>query len=151
MTRGSRIALLVVALVILVGGIVFATSSGEDEPETDGATQAAETRPAPDEATGRGGTATQQAPPPPRVESVRIRDGRPVGNARTLKFERGDTIRLRFSSNAASEVHIHGFDKYVNVPAGGTARARFKANLEGVFEVEDHGTAALLAKLEIRP
>ena len=32
---------------------------------------------------------------------------------KTLEFDSGDTIRLRFESDAADEVHIHGYDKYV--------------------------------------
>ena len=127
MNPGSRITILVVAVVVLVGGFFIARDSDSE---------------------GTGGAEA----PPPRVESIRIRDGQPAsGESRTLTFESGDTVRLRFSSNAASEIHIHGYDKYVNVPAGGSARTRFEADAEGIFEVEDHGTGALLAKLEVRP
>ena len=151
MSKGTRIALLAVAVLVLVGGIVLASSSGGSDDDPGGSTQASQTQNAPAETTP-GATETGPAePPPPRVESVRIRDGQPAGDAETLKFEKGDTIRLRFSSNAASEIHIHGYDKYVNVPAGGSARARFEATIDGGFEIEEHGTGALLAKLEVRP
>jgi hypothetical protein len=83
---------------------------------------------------------------------VRIASGQPAtGKPRTLKFRNGDTVRLTFRSDAASEVHIHGYDKTVEVPAGGSAKTRFKANAEGIFEVEDHHSGALLARLEVRP
>ena len=65
---------------------------------------------------------TQAAPPPPRVES-----------------------------NVAEEVHIHGYDKYVQVPADGSARTRFTADAEGIFEIEAHSTGELLAKLQVSP
>ena len=75
----------------------------------------------------------------------------PVGEPRTIRYGSGDTVRLRFRSDVAEEVHIHGYDRYVQVPAGGSAGARFKADAEGIFEIESHGSGELLAKLEVRP
>ena len=80
-----------------------------------------------------------------------MRDRAPVGDPPTLEFDSGDTIRLRFRSNVAEQVHIHGFDRYVDVPAGGTKTDRFEASIEGIFEVEAHGSGELLAKLRIDP
>ncbi len=151
MTRRQRIVLLLIAAVVLVAGIAVAASTGGDDgPESAGTTTAT-----PDQANPVGGETqaeTQEAPPPPRVETIRMRGRAPVGEPRTFRYERGDTIRLRFTSDVAEEVHVHGFDEYVQVPAGGTPKtARFKANLEGIFEVEAHSSGEILAKLEIRP
>lgn len=161
---GQRIAILVGAVVVLAVGFVLAQGS-DDEGGRESERSAAETT-AQDEAAntetseGTGGaeapdaqTQTQEAAPPPRVDSVRIRDGQLAGGeAKSLTYRSGDTVRIRFTSESgASEIHIHGYDKYVNVPAGGSARTRFNANAEGIFEIEDHGTGALLAKLEVRP
>lgn len=142
MSRNERTALLGAALVVLVVAFVVIQGGGDgDEP-------AATTTPPQTQPT----QAIQPAQPPaPRVERIRIRDGRPVGAPRTLEYQSGDTVRLRFSSNAASEVHIHGYDEYVQVPAGGTATARFEADAEGVFEIEEHGTGEVLAELEVSP
>jgi FtsP/CotA-like multicopper oxidase with cupredoxin domain len=158
---GQRIAILVAAVVVLAGGFVLAQGSdddgGSEQTLTPAETAARQTTDptggaeAPAETTETTETATTEAPPPPRVDTVRIRGGRPSGEARTLKWESGDTIRLRFTSDQAAEVHIHGYDKTVNVPAGGSARTRFKADAEGIFEIEEHHTGALLAKLEVRP
>lgn len=151
MNPGQRIAIVVVAAIVLIGGFFLARGSGDDTSDnptetstgTGGAQAPATTTPAE--------TTTQERPAAPRVETIRIRDGKPAGNARTLEYDSGETVRLRFSSNAAAEVHIHGYDKYVNVPAGGSARTRFKADAEGIFEIEEHHTGALLANLEVRP
>lgn len=150
MTPRQRIVLLLIAAVILVGGIALAASSGgDDEPEQSGpATTLTQTEPAGGEKTST--TAGEPEPPAPRVDTIRIRGGKPVGGAKTLEYESGDTIRLRFVSDAPGEVHIHGFDRYVQV--GSSPRtARFTANLEGIFEVEEHGSGEILATLEIRP
>ncbi len=104
--------------------------------------------PAPDgDTTGDGG-----APPePPRVEEVRIEDGKPVGGVETLRFESGETVRLAFRSDAPDEVHVHGYDRYVELKAGRTARTRFRAELEGIFEIENHDNGELLAELRVEP
>ena len=154
MTPRQRIVLLAIAAVVLVGGIALAASSGgEDEGSQAQTTTPAAAQTQPEEATGTPPeTQTQEAPPPPRVESVRMKGRAPVGEPKTFEYEKGDTIRLRFTSDVAEEVHVHGFDEYVDVPAGGTPKvARFKANLEGIFEVEAHSSGEMLARLEIRP
>ncbi|MDQ3741560.1 MAG: hypothetical protein M3389_11530, partial [Actinomycetota bacterium] len=89
--------------------------------------------------------------PEPRMETVRIADGKPAGGVKTFRFERGETIRLRFVADAPGEVHIHGFDHEFGVGRSGAKIVRFKADLEGIFEIEEHDTGEQLAKLEIRP
>ena len=155
MSAGQRLAILAVAAVVLVGGFFVAQGSSGDDDDT-ASTPTTTEQPA---TTGSSTAPTETEPqraepqpaPQPRVDTIRIRDNQPVGEPPTLKFENGDTIRLRFRSNVATEIHIHGFDEYVDVPAGGTATARLKADIDGIFEVEDHSSAALLAKLEIQP
>ena len=149
MAPRQRIVLLIVAAVILVGGILLASATGGDgDPGTPETTTQADSPPSGGETTTREDTPAPT--PPPRVETIRIRDGGPAGGEQTLEYESGDTIRLRFVSDAPGEVHIHGFDRYVQV--GTTPKTtRFKANLEGIFEVEEHGSGEILATLEIRP
>jgi len=146
----QRIVLLVIAAVVLVGGIALASSAGDDdEPET--TAQPAETAPGETPPAETEAQEEPPAPPPSRVETIRMRNRAPVGEPRRLRFDRGETIRLRFVSDVAEEVHIHGFDRYVQVPAGRPRTARFKADIEGIFEVESHGSGELLAELEISP
>lgn len=166
MNRGQRIAILVVAVVVLVGGFVLAQGSGNEEEQAteqvaeqtaqDGGTETAEGpggEQAPPPETETGPRAEEPEPKPePRVETIRIRDGRPAsGEARTITWKSGDTVRMRFTADAPTEIHIHGYDRYVNVAPGDSETARFKAEAEGIFEVEVHGTGALVAKLEVRP
>jgi hypothetical protein len=155
----QRIVLLLVAAVVLVGGILLASSSGDDEgSDAQPATQ--NTTPSDTSADGTGGTEappeTQAeeppAPPPPRVDDIRMRGRAPVGEPKRLKYDSGDVIRLRFVSDVAEEVHVHGFDDYVQVPAGNKPKLyRTKADIEGIYEVEAHSSGELLAELEIRP
>jgi hypothetical protein len=154
-TSRQRIVLLAIAAVVLVAGIAIASSSGgEDGGSDDGTTVATPQTTGDTGSTGGTETAEEPAPPPkpkPRVETIEIRGGGPAGDARTVRFKSGDTIRLRFESDAAGEVHIHGYDHEFPVTAGAPKTIRFKADLEGIFEIEEHGTGELLAKLEVRP
>jgi hypothetical protein len=158
-SRAQRIAILAVAAVVLVGGFVLAQGSNDDDDTSTqaGATQQAQTatnvETAPNEAENPAATApeTTEQPPPPRVETVAIRDLKPAGEVKTLEYESGETIRLEFTSDKAAEVHIHGYDKTVDVPADGSVTERFKADAEGIFEIEEHHSGALLAKLEVQP
>jgi hypothetical protein len=60
-------------------------------------------------------------------------------------------VRLAVRSDRAEEIHIHGYDRYVDVEPGKVERARFPARLEGVFEVEAHSDGTLLANLRVEP
>jgi len=147
MARTHR--LLVVALAVAVLGVAFVVFQGAaDEEDT---TATAPSTPAAETTTQPRAEPEPDRPPPPRVERIRLRGGQPAGEVRTLTFASGDMVRLRFSSDQAAEIHIHGYDRYVNVPAGGSASTRFRASAEGVFEIESHDTGALLARLRVEP
>ncbi len=147
----GRIAVVVLALVVLIGGFVVARgAAGDEDPAaTPTTTRAVGGEPHRD-AAPRAAPEAAPARPAPRVERLRLRDGGPAGGVRTLRYEDGDTVRLRFSSNVADEIHVHGVDRYVDVPAGGSASTRFTAPGEGIFEIESHTTGELVARLEVR-
>lgn len=147
MQSSHRIGLIAAAVVVLIVAFVV-LGGGEDNTATTPTTT-------PPAAEGTGG---EQAPeeaapapkPKPRVERIRV----PVdGDAKTLRYERGDTVRLRVTASDAdvTEIHVHGYDRELAVPAGESKTLTFTADLEGIFEVEDHHTGQLLAKLEVRP
>lgn len=148
MNPGQRIALLAAAAVVLVGGFVLASGAGDDESRPPEPTRTAAAQTTPSSSAPR---ETTPPPPAPRVETIRMVGRAPAGEVRTLKFSSGDTVRLRFRSDVAEQVHIHGYDRYVDVPAGGTRTERFEATAEGIFEIESHGSGELLAKLQVSP
>jgi hypothetical protein len=72
-----------------------------------------------------------------------------VHKPRRLTFAKGDTVRFRVQHSAAEEEHLHGYDIAKDLPAGKTITFQFKADIEGIFEVElEHsgtwGAAAVL-------
>ena len=150
MTSRQRIVLLVIAAVVLVGGVLLASSSGGDDSDSTETTAAQEQQQTVQTSTA-GETVKKEAPAGPTVEVIRIVDGKPAGGVKTLKYDNGETIALRFTSNTGGEVHIHGYDNEFELEPGVAKVVRFKADLEGIFEVEDHETEELLAKLQVSP
>jgi FtsP/CotA-like multicopper oxidase with cupredoxin domain len=161
MSRNQRIALVVAALAIAVVAFVVA-QPGDDEDDGQAATTTpAQTQPE-TQADGREAPATIQTEPPPPPEPepdvtrIRIRDGAVVGGAQDIEVERGDTVRIVVTADAADEIHLHGYDITRNAAPGQPARFRFRADAEGAFEIESHvaadaGNDPLVARLVVEP
>jgi hypothetical protein len=98
-----------------------------------------------------GSTPTATQPARPAVRTIRVVNGQPQGGARTLSYKKGDEVRLKVRSDVADEIHVHGYDLRKDVPAGGTVEFRFKATIEGRFEIELENAHTLIATLEVTP
>lgn len=85
------------------------------------------------------------------VPTIVVRDGEPVGGVQTLEFDAGEDVRFRVSSDAAEEIHVHGYDIAKDVPAGGTIEFDFPAELEGIYEAELEELGVQIAELRINP
>jgi hypothetical protein len=97
-------------------------------------------------AAAEGGTASSAD-----VPTIVVRDGEPVGGIQELEYSAGEDIRFRVSSDAAEEIHVHGYDFSQNVPAGGTIEFDFPAELEGIYEAELEELGVQIAELRINP
>ena len=85
------------------------------------------------------------------VPTIVVRDGEPVDGVEELEFSAGEEIRFRVSSDAAEEIHVHGYDISKDVPAGGTIEFAFPAELEGIYEAELEELGVQIAELQINP
>lgn len=85
------------------------------------------------------------------VPTVVVKDGEPVGGVQELEFSAGEEIRFRVSSDAAEEIHVHGYDIAKDVPAGGTVEFDFPAELEGIYEAELEELGVQIIELRINP
>ncbi len=68
-----------------------------------------------------------------------------------LEFDAGDEIRFAVGSDAAEEIHVHGYDIARDVPAGGTVEFDFPAEIEGIFEIELERLGTQIAELRVNP
>lgn len=74
-----------------------------------------------------------------------------AGVLRRITVKRGQTVRFRARSATGDELHVHGYDLPVSLPAGKTVDYSFKARLDGVFEIELHGSGEQVAELRVDP
>ncbi|WP_194916583.1 hypothetical protein [Catenulispora rubra] len=62
----------------------------------------------------------------------------------------GDQVVLTVTSDADDEVHLHGYDKEIEIAAGKPGTIDFTANLPGIFEVETHKSNLQLLQIEVK-
>jgi len=143
----ARAAVLTLAVAAVVVLFVALSGGGDDEPPT--TTVAATPEPS-----GGGSDREKEGQPKPakpKVPTIEIKGGRPVGGVQELEFKRGEDIVFRVESDTADHVHFHGYDIFMGVAAGGEVRFDVPASVEGVFEVELEDTATQIAEITVSP
>ncbi|MEO7726396.1 MAG: hypothetical protein ABIS45_04035 [Burkholderiales bacterium] len=98
---------------------------------------------------------------PEKTFTIEIVRGAAPAAQRVLKVEKGDALRIRITSDAPGELHVHGYQLAAPVAAGKPAELAFKAYATGRYPIEWHaadkrGSAAAhrgppLAALEVHP
>lgn len=90
----------------------------------------------------------------PRVIELAIRGGVLASEQRLIRVEVGDDVILRWTSDRALTLHLHGYDLESRVIPGVATTLRFVARASGRFAVEIHsapGREATIAYLEVHP
>lgn len=80
-----------------------------------------------------------------------VKNGKAVGGVKRVTVSQNAPVTLVVTSDVADEVHVHGYDKSVDVKPGKPARLSFDASIAGRFEVELESRALQIAELEVRP
>jgi plastocyanin len=93
-----------------------------------------------------GGTSTTVAGA--RVE-ISIVGGQVVGGPARVEVAVGESVTFRITSDAAEEVHVHGYDLKASLTPGTAAEVSFVADIPGVFEVELEGSGLKVADLQV--
>ena len=158
MSRNQRIGLIAAAVVFAAVAFVIA-SPGDDDGGGEQAAQTAPTTPTETQAQTETETDEQPhetVPPEPEVTRIEIRGGEVAGGAADIKVTRGDVVRIVVSADAPDDIHLHGYDIEKKVAPGQPARFRFRADVEGIFEIESHvaedaGKDPLIGKLTVEP
>ena len=77
-----------------------------------------------------------------REFEISIRDRRVEGSASTLRVKRGETVLLRFRTDEAVSLHVHGYDVHVKVSPASPEGTRFDAKVAGRFPITAHDFGA---------
>ena len=122
------------ALVLALG--LAGCSSGGDE----GSAQASGTTAA---------SGTTEAASTVRTVQIRVTGDQVETAERRVKVPLGSEVRLEVTADRADEVHLHGYDRKVDIEPGTPAVLEFQADTPGVFEVELEEAALKLVELQV--
>ena len=141
MSRTQRLAMLALAAAVLAVALIVLPSGDGESTAPEPAAQTAPVEP-PQTADTSTQPRTQPAPEPPLLRA---------GKERELEFTKGDTVTFRVRHSADEEIHVHGYDKSRAIKAGQTTTMSFKANLEGIFEVELEQSGTPIGTIKVEP
>ena len=149
MSRGGRIGLLALAVIVLVVAFIALRPAAKDDETTADSPTTTPTAVATETATaGETATATASPTPRPTVDPGPVLTGASVEK---LRYNKGDTVRFQVKAPEDEEVHIHGYDIQKDVKAGVTTKISFKATIDGIFEIEFEDSAKQIAELRVDP
>ena len=151
MTSAQLMVLIAAVVVVATGFVILRPGDDEDPAPPRGSTTTAEQTEAGGPPTTETKAEAPPIPPEPEFTRIRIQGGQPVGGEAKVSVERGEMIRLAVSSDVDDEVHVHGYDLSKPVGPGAPVRFSFKADIEGIFEVELEQRAVPIAELEVTP
>jgi len=148
----QRAILLLLAVAAAVAATVVLPSLGGSDNDA-GDEPGAQAQPQPATSGATAATAERRKPERarPAAQTISVRGGKPVGGVKRLSYRKGQVVNLVVKSDGGDELHVHGYDIERQVPAGGRARLRFPAKLEGIFDVELHGSDQQIAELRVEP
>ena len=150
MTRTQRFGLLALAAVVAVGAFLLLRPGSESDTDAERSsaspTQTAEP-PASEQPAGSDATPTATPKPKPKPK-LPLLTGDTV---RELEFKQGDTVAFEARSPEDDEIHVHGYDRAKDAPAGKTVRMSFKATITGIFEIEFEQAGKPIAELKVEP
>lgn len=149
-------ALTVTALLSACQGDTTATSPATPTPATTTtaapSTAAASTPEPTQTATPRPSTSPSSTPPKSTPSAdvtidVVIADGKVSPNAEDVKVKEGQTVTVTITSDVDESIHVHGYDQTAEATPDKAGAVTFTADVKGVFEIETHVSAKLVAKL----
>ncbi len=84
------------------------------------------------------------------IIAATVADGKINPSTQTIKAKQGQKVMVTVTSDEADELHIHGYDKEVELQAGKPGSVTFTADTKGTFEIETHESGKLVAKLIVQ-
>jgi hypothetical protein len=157
LTRGAATALLPTLGMLVLAGCGGDDTSGSTTPSPSApASTPASTLPSTTPSTpaspnpsGPSNTADPSGEQADVTVDITVANGKVNPSGATIKVKAGQTVLIKAVSDAEEELHIHGYDKELELTPGKAASVKFTANMKGTFEVETHKSGKLVAKLVV--
>lgn len=142
-------------LAVVLSATLLVAACGGDDDDDPAADATSTTTPAGDETTTTAAPSTESSVGQPVDESdegvieISVVAGEVSGGGRH-EIALGEQVVLRVTSDAADEIHLHGYDLTLDLVAGEPGELTFEATIPGVFEAELHDSGIVLAELQIQ-
>jgi hypothetical protein len=161
LTRGSLLALLpTLGMLVLAGcggdasdagsSSATPTSTPSNAPTATPSPVASPTGPATPPKTSSPSNTTDPSGEAADVTlNVAVANGKVNPSGATIKAKAGQTVLITAVSDTEDELHVHGYDKELELKPGKPTSVTFKADVKGTFEVETHESGKLVAKLVV--
>lgn len=142
--RGSRVRSARWWLVASVLALALAACGGGDDQDQ---ATAATARPG---TTAAGSATTAEAANGAQTVQVTVTGTKVETAERRVKVPLDGKVRLEVTADRADEVHLHGYDRKVDIEPGQPAVLEFTADVPGVFEVELEEAGLKLVELQVQ-
>jgi FtsP/CotA-like multicopper oxidase with cupredoxin domain len=91
----------------------------------------------------------------PRLFELSVRNGKLVGGERVIRVRQGDVVTLRWTTDKALTIHLHGYDIETRLSPAAPVSMQFTARASGRFPIEIHahgkGGHQVLVHVEVHP
>jgi plastocyanin len=154
-SRGTALALLPALGMLVLAGCGGSNDSGSSPSTTPSSAPTSapsltpSTTPSGPDTSSPSNTADPSGDQADVTINVTVANGKVTPSGATIKAKVGQTVLVTAVSDAADEVHIHGYDKQLPLTPGKPASVKFTANMKGTFEIETHESGKLVAKLVV--
>ena len=142
--RGSRVRSARWWLVASVLALALAACGGGDDQDQATATTAGPGT------TAAGSATTAEAASGAQTVQVTVTGTKVETAERRVKVPLDGKVRLEVTADRADEVHLHGYDRKVDIEPGQPAVLEFTADVPGVFEVELEEAGLKLVELQVQ-
>ncbi len=134
--KTRNIIIIVLAAAILAGAFLWLkpkTENQSKEPETNLSEQ------------------KEQATPKPQEFQITIKENKIVSGNSVIRVKRDQEVKLKVTSDVAEELHLHGYDKTLDLEPNVQSELKFMADISGRFPLELHNAEVEIGALEVAP
>lgn len=82
--------------------------------------------------------------------SLSVTEGVPE-ELQIIEVKLGTKAIIEINSSVNTELHIHGYDLYIDIQKDNTQELAFDFNIAGEFEIEDHNSGYEVARIRVNP
>jgi hypothetical protein len=155
LARGTALALFPTLGVLVLAGCGGSADTGGSATPTSAPTSTSSTVSIPTAPATQPKTSTPSNTTDPSGDvadvtlNVAVAGGKVTPSGATVKAKAGQTVLITAVSDTRDELHVHGYDKELELQPGKPVSVTFKADIKGTFEVETHESGKLVAKLVV--